>query len=345
MRKPIAPVSLTTTLLFACLAGCQNSPTPEAARSVSDSSPRGLTSTAEAVIRVSEQLPNGDTASEAAQRAYCETCSGLLGSQFVVQSALRSPIVMQLPIIQRHEYPAEWLENQLQVETTSGSLIVAKLAGRPSEEKQLTQVLDAIVHAFEEEVAQVNRSELTQRLQDLRDEQRKLLKEISDNNGTLQRLASTVPVGRDSEISFECKRLTERAKVSHERIISLAKRMDDLWIRSEAAGDDLSRRLLKSEHDATVTLISKVKADYEKYMTELETLMHAPRDEWEEAKLKIEFLRSRLKTVMTDDAKLQSVLKQGPRIRVMQTATIVHDQEGEESRQPMNDSTAGLVEA
>ncbi|MEM7314859.1 MAG: hypothetical protein AAF497_17075 [Planctomycetota bacterium] len=344
MRKSITPYSLATTLFIACMAGCQQSESPSDSRSVSEPQPEGLTSTAESIIIVQSRLPNGEAANESTQKGYRLTCGSLMKSAYVLTAALRSPELADLRLLENREMPEEWLKGQLDVQCEGDSnLIVVRLSGSPSQEPELVQLLGAVVDAFMVEIAQADRTQLSDRLQMLQKEERSTFQKLRDNNSRLSQLADVVPVDRDNNSSHQYRKLSNRAEVSHERIVSLAKRMDDLWIRYEAAGDDLSRRMLKTEHDATVSLIAKVKADYEKSMTELEKLRSAPRHEWEEARINIELLTAQLRSIRSDVTTLERNLKRDPAIRVVQPAMIVH--ENDDSVSPTPSVNHELVEA
>lgn len=98
--------------------------------------------------------------SDAAWNTYCRTQIALIKSTWLLQSALRDPIINTLPILMRPTQPIPWLQQHLQVGFDSGSEIMYVLMYcSPDDVDQTRQLVDAVTRAYEDQALSKDRSQ------------------------------------------------------------------------------------------------------------------------------------------------------------------------------------------
>ncbi len=158
-RRWIAAFFLASFLMAAGVTaawfGLQPNSTARATLQFAPSQPRILFATAENSSGFHNDSVN-----------YQKTQATLLRSRLVWNAALKLPNVAQLSLVRDKIDILDWLERQLQVDTSGGTEIIrVSLSG--DEPRELVVLLDAIVKAYTTEIDQNERAKKRKRLEEL----------------------------------------------------------------------------------------------------------------------------------------------------------------------------------
>ena len=149
---------------------------------------------ARALLRVRmnrEQLLNTRNSSIVSQQEYAtykQTQAALMASPYVLNAAIRSPEIQALGIISGEEHPVAYLEDELRVEYPGDSEIL-RVSLAAANDAEATKVVDAVVKAYSEEIAQSERNDLTRRLDLLRSTRRTNVRDIQQMTEAIEKLA------------------------------------------------------------------------------------------------------------------------------------------------------------
>ncbi len=173
-----------------------------------------LNSEAVALLRVNmaeKQVLAGRSRSSNDHRSfevYKQTQAALLTSPFVLQAAIRPPEIQALSIIKSapDDKPIALLQNEINAGYPGDSEILSvSMSGDNGEE--LKKLVNAVVDAYVEEVAQAERNLNSERLNLLRAQHRKNIRDIQEMNTKIQQIAEEIGTS-DSELA----RLNQRMK-------------------------------------------------------------------------------------------------------------------------------------
>ena len=130
-------------------------------------------------------------ASQQEYAVYKQTQAALMASPYVLNAAIRSPEIQSLGIISTEDHPVAYLEEELRVEYPGDSEIL-RVTLAAANDKEAIQVVNAVVKAYSEEIAQSERNDLTRRLELLRSTHRNNVRESQQLNETIEKLAADI---------------------------------------------------------------------------------------------------------------------------------------------------------
>ena len=148
-----------------------------------------------ALLRVNrEELSLGSFSQTAQDRlrdyeTYKQTQAALIRSPYLVNAALREPGISQLPMVKDEENPVAWFINELRVIYPQNSEILM-LSMKGEDNRQVIQLVDAVVDAYMNEVVYAERDRQVEHLNLLRKTYRKNLAEIKKSADANRELAS-----------------------------------------------------------------------------------------------------------------------------------------------------------
>jgi capsular exopolysaccharide synthesis family protein len=132
---------------------------------------------------------------------YQKTQAALVKSRLVLTSALRQPKVNSLSVVREWPEPVEWLEDELQVDTTLGPgiLRVSIKGDRPEE---LAHVVNAVADAYLREVVNKEHNKRLARLEQLKDIYKVYDEALRRKRRTLKTLAESAGSGDSQTLSL-----------------------------------------------------------------------------------------------------------------------------------------------
>ena len=124
--------------------------------------------------------------SEREYGTYKQTQAALMASPYVLNAAIRSPEIQALGIISAEDHPVAYLEDELRVEFPGDSEIL-RVSLAAENDKEAIKVVDAVVRAYTEEIAQSERTDVTKRLDLLRATHRNNTRTIQEMTDDISR--------------------------------------------------------------------------------------------------------------------------------------------------------------
>lgn len=300
----------TTTLLgIVCvsigLLGCQK---PEAV----------------ALIRVSSVEDDGQLASARAFERYRKVQTQLITSPFVIVAALRTLQPHDLEILRGHKKPLDWLKNEIKVQPISE---IIRISMKGEREDEIVQVLQAVVVAYLEEIANTEREERSREIQVLREQELLLMNEIKEKAERINTLSEELGVVSVGKTAIARQRLEHQVDGAHERIKHLSIRLDDLVVQTkstEANGDKNKLQQLVAQINAVEQLLTNANADYQQHLDQLIDTFAFSTD-LDMRVFEVEQLKRQLGDVMSEVGTLERRLSRPPRVTMVQPAIIVED--------------------
>ncbi len=119
---------------------------------------------------------------------YKQTQAALVKSPYVLSAALRPPEIQNLSVIKSEPKPLALLEKELNVGYPGNSEIL-RVSMSGDNDKDTIKIVNAVVQAYIDEVAQNDRNQLTERLDILRRQHRNNAREIQEQTSKIQSLA------------------------------------------------------------------------------------------------------------------------------------------------------------
>lgn len=293
----------------------------------------GQTITAISLIRVN--IGDGD---RAAYETYKQTQAQLVKSPFVLRAALRTPEIAQLATITDHPKPVEWLEKHIKTKYPGDSEIL-RVSLQCMDADDATAIVDAVVSAYLEEVAQAERNHKAERLDILRASYRKQTEELKDAHATVERLASEIGSSGSARAVMNQQIVMDNIKARKSEIsklkYDLIKSQTELYVQTARkqiersptpATPESEAELLEATSRHTV-LTAAAKSCREECEKEIQTLQNLTSfsAELEVRKLEISILVERVKTVSNQIYDLEMEVSQKPRIQLVQQANTKKD--------------------
>lgn len=132
---------------------------------------------------------------------YKQTQAALLTSPFVLRAALRPPEIQQLSIVREapDDKPVALLADNIKAEYPGNSEIL-RVSMSGSDDKEVKTMVDAVVNAYLDEVAQAERNRNAERLDLLRSQHRQNIRDIQEMTDDIQRLGSEIGTS-DSDLA------------------------------------------------------------------------------------------------------------------------------------------------
>ena len=159
----------------------------------------------------------GRSSSEQSWKVFSRTQAALLGSKFVMQSALRKPEIAKLPLVAAQQDPVDWLHRCLGVGFIPDTEILSvTMVGDPNDADQMRKIVDAVVQTYLDEIVTADQ----QRRDAVRDAlARSFLKisaeirtKLDEHIALADELGISSPQQRDPEAELLFRELTEAAK-------------------------------------------------------------------------------------------------------------------------------------
>ena len=144
------------------------------------------------------QNRNARYASEREYATYKQTQAALMSSPYVLNAAVRSPEIQALGIISTEDHPVAYLEDELRVEFPGDSEIL-RVSLAAENDKEAIKVVDAVVRAYTEEIAQSERNDVTKRLDLLRATHRNNTRTVQEMTSDIEKLASEIGTGDSAQ--------------------------------------------------------------------------------------------------------------------------------------------------
>ena len=202
------------------LVGCQDAQYPKAI----------------SLIRIRPVEADGKPATSESYARFCQTQIALVKSPYVLNAVLRKPGITQLGVIQGTASPVDWLSQHLQVRQLQNSEIF-EVSMRGEAEKEMIQLVGAVVASYLDEIAHAERADMTGKLDTLRSKERDYIRMISEKSKTVNELAKELGVASGkSEITRQY--LQQQAELAHRRVENLTVQLDNLTVQV-VAGKEL----------------------------------------------------------------------------------------------------------
>lgn len=136
---------------------------------------------------------------ERVYEVFKQTQAALLKSPFVLSAALRPPEIQSLPLIKIEEKPLAMLEDEIQV-SYPGESELLRVSMKGDNGEDVKKLVNAVIDAFLEEVANTERVRNSQRLEILRSKHRENVRTIQETTAEIQKLAAEIGTN-DSELA------------------------------------------------------------------------------------------------------------------------------------------------
>jgi len=276
------------------------------------------------------QIHHDGSNTDVAYQRFKKTHAMLVRSMFVLNRALRSADVAQLPLIQAQENPARWLEDQIHVEDPDDTqLLRISMYGKDTD--QLAKILDAVVDAYFHNVVDHERGDQSRLLRDLTTARRRQSDDLRKKEVDYRELAQTVG-GSETRVGALRQQLQLRTLQSLERrMATIEEHLLDLRFetrlqqRGASVQEAESPAVSAESQDAQMNVWSEMLNDLrQEYQESVDEMLQSESKSAELVSRKQELNQSRQFTAKLDELiethKLN--LSAPPRIQLLQSAGI-----------------------
>lgn len=292
----------------------------------------GRTITATSLIRIN--IGDGD---KSAFETYKQTQATLIKSTFVLRTALRPPEISQLSTLAQHPKPVEWLEKHIKTKFPSDSEIL-KVSFQCKDAEDAKAIVDAVVDAYIEEVAQTERNYRAQRLDMLRASYRKQTGELKDALANVNKLAAANGSGGSSVADANKEVALEKIKSLNNQLATLnsdlVKSRTDVFVQQARQQAALSLTptpdsdLELPEAKARLKVLNEaVETRNKEYVAAHEAILDLSvfSADLEVKKLEVSILSDRVRALSNQIYELEMEVREQPRIQVVQKADTKKD--------------------
>jgi hypothetical protein len=152
-----------------------------------------------------------------------------LSSYYVLQAAVRNPVVAALPVFQNQPDPAVWLQENVEVDfPEDGEIMAIRLRGPESRSNDLVLIVDSVAKAYEDEVifadAQTRLATRDLKAQLLR----KLKEELLDKMQTLYDIKKEIGTRAAESVDVHARQMEVEVLTNLTREVSRSLELDDI---------------------------------------------------------------------------------------------------------------------
>jgi capsular exopolysaccharide synthesis family protein len=197
--------------------------------------------TAQALVHIASHQPRGVFSTYESNDdflAYQRTQAAVLKGRIVTQAALRKPEAAELREVRDHSDPATWLAENLVVDSTLGPEILrVGLAG--SYPDDLPIIVNSVVQAYLQEVANKEQTSQQLRLEQLRENHRAFEDELRRKRGTLLELEASLGVEDPQTLALRYQTALQQLSQTQKELFTTRLALQNARLELASAQEDV----------------------------------------------------------------------------------------------------------